>query len=66
MTFSQLKCFVFCGKNDFFLQSLACIDSQVSASRQNFQNLVGDFLGNGSSNLHAKNEPSSFKTEGAL
>jgi len=51
-------------KNTFHF--LLPLTSNISASRQNFKNLVDNLLKKGSSYLHAKYLLSSFKTEGAL
>jgi len=56
MCFKKLFC---------FFVIFASLTSNISVSRQNIKNLVGNLFGKGSSYLYTKNLLSSFKTEGA-
>jgi len=46
--------------------SLALKNTHISASRQNFKNLIGNFLGINLTSLLAKFQPCSFKNEGGV
>jgi len=52
--------------SDLFFCIFASLTSNISGSRQNIKNQAGNFLGKGSSYLHAKSWLSSFISEGTF